>query len=66
MAKTRKSSQAGPAEKIFDRLTVMVVHHELLLNGAHGPLTPAQKAILEEMIRHSKEVADLLRKVLDH
>ena len=64
MAKTRKSSQAGPAEKIFDRLTVLVVNHELLINGTYGPLTPEQKALLTQMIAVSKEVATLLRKLL--
>jgi len=65
MAKTRKSSKAGPAEKIFDRLTVMVVQHELFLGGAYGPVTAAQKAVLDEMVAGSKEIAKLLRKLLE-
>ncbi len=64
MAKTRKSSRAGPAEKIFDRLTVMVVRHELLLGGAYGPVSDKQKAILKQMVEGSKDIAKLLRKLL--
>jgi len=65
MAKTRKTAKAGPAEKIFDRLTVMVVNHELMINGTYGPVTSEQKAVLNEMVVRSKEIAKLLRGLLD-
>ena len=61
----RKSHQAPSVDKIFDRLTILVMSHEMLLSGAHGPLQPAQKALLVEMVGRSKEIADLLREVLD-
>jgi hypothetical protein len=65
MTDARKTGKAGSVEKIFDRLTLLVVHHDMLLAGSHGPLTPEQKAILSEMILRSKEIATLLREVLD-
>jgi hypothetical protein len=65
MAKTRKSSRsAAPVEKIFDRLTVLVVNHELFLNGTYGPVTPQQKAVLKDMVGAAQEIGTLLRKIL--
>lgn len=65
MADVPKASRTASAEKIFDRLTVLVVNHELLLSGAYGPLTAEQKAVLSAMIARSREVADLLREIVD-
>lgn len=65
MADVPKYAGAANAEKIFDRLTVLVVNHELLLTGAYGPLSPEQKAILGDLVVRSREVADLLREMLD-
>jgi hypothetical protein len=65
MARKRKLSKAGPAEKIFDRLTIMVVHHELFLGGAYGPVSAEQETILNEMVAGSKEIASLVRKLLE-
>ncbi|MBI3856149.1 MAG: hypothetical protein HY293_10720 [Planctomycetes bacterium] len=65
MGEARKSSKAGTAEKIYDRLTVLVMNHELLLTGTYGPLTPEQQKILGEMVERSKEVATLMRELLD-
>lgn len=64
MGDSKKSTRAGSVEKIFDRLTVMVVNHELMLNGTFGPLTPEQKAVLTAMIDRSKEIATLLREAM--
>lgn len=65
MAHVPKDAGAANAEKIFDRLTVLVVNHELLLSGAYGPLSAEQKAILGDLVVRSREVADLLREMLD-
>ena len=64
MGNVRKT-KAGSAEKIFDRLTVLVMNHELLLSGAYGPLTPEQKTILADLVQRSKEVATLIREMTD-
>ncbi len=65
MIDIRKSAKAGSVAKIFDRLTVLVLTHDLLLSGAYGPLNPEQKVILSDLVNRSKEVATLVREVLD-
>jgi hypothetical protein len=64
MGNVRKT-KAGSAEKIFDRLTVLVMNHELLLSGTYGPLTAEQKAVLNDLVQGSKEVATLVRELTD-
>ena len=64
MGNVRKT-KPGSAEKIFDRLTVLVMNHELLLSGAYGPLTAQQKTILADLVQRSKEVAALIREMTD-
>jgi hypothetical protein len=61
MGDVRKSAGTGNAEKIFDRLTVLVLNQDLLLNGAHGPLTPEQREVLTTLLKASREAAELLR-----
>jgi len=63
MVDARKSFKPGTAEKIFDRLTVLLMNDELLLNGTYGPLTSEQKKILSEQIARAKDVAALLREM---
>ena len=46
MSDPGKLSKTASSAKIFDRLTVLVVNQELLINGAYGPLTPEAKAVL--------------------
>lgn len=65
MGELRKSARTGNAEKIFDRLTVLVLNQDLLLSGAHGPLTPEQREILTTLLKASREAADLLRELVD-
>lgn len=65
MGDVRKTAKAGSAEKIFDRLTVLALSQELLLNGAYGPVTEEQKAILGKLVGASREAADLLRDLVD-
>ena len=64
MGDARKPSDPAAAEKIFDRLTVLVMHHELLLNGTYGPLNPEQKRILTDLVARSRDIAALLRELL--
>ena len=63
MGEARKAFNPGTAEKIFDRLTVLIMQHELLLNGTHGPLTPEQKKILTDLLARSKDLAALVREL---
>lgn len=65
MGDARKSAKVGSAERIFDRLTVLALSQELLLNGAYGPLTEEQKAVLAKLVNASREAADLLRDLVD-
>jgi hypothetical protein len=65
MVDARKAFKPGVAEKIFDRLTVLLMNDELLLNGTYGPLTAEQKKILGEQVARSKDVAALLREMTD-
>ena len=62
---SRHLRKAGAAEKVFDRLTLLLLNQELLLSGDLGPLTNGQKAVLYDMTCRSKEIATLLRDVLD-
>jgi hypothetical protein len=61
MGDVRKSDKPASMEKIFDRLTLLVMKQEFLLSGAHGPLNEEQKAILADLIQRSHEIANLLR-----
>ena len=63
MGDARKAFNPGTAEKIFDRLTVLVMNHELLLNGAYGPLTPEQKKVVASLLARSKDLATLIREL---
>jgi hypothetical protein len=65
MREVRKSAKARSVEKIFDRLTVLVLSHELLLSGACGPLNLEQRAFITGLVDRSKEVATLLREILE-
>jgi hypothetical protein len=65
MREVHKSAKTRSVEKIFDRLTVLVLSHELLLRGACGPLNPEQKALLGGLVDRSNEIATLLREVLE-
>lgn len=64
MSDPRKAFNAGTAEKIFDRLTVLIMNHELLLQGTYGPLTAEQKKILTDLVARSKDIAALLREFM--
>ena len=65
MSDVPKSAKAASVEKIFDRLTVLNLSHELLLTGAYGPLTPQQTAVLTTLLKASREAADTLRELVD-
>jgi len=60
-----KKTKAGSTEKIFDRLTVLLVNQELLLNGTYGPVTPEQARVLADLVERSRELATLIREVTD-
>lgn len=60
-----KKTKAGPTEKIFDRLTVLLVNQELLLNGTYGPVTAEQAKVLSDLVERSRELATLIRDVTD-
>jgi hypothetical protein len=61
MGDARKTDRAASMEKVFDRLTLLVMRQEFLLSGAHGPLNEEQKAVLGELVKGSHEIAALLR-----
>lgn len=60
-----KTARAGAVEKIFDRLTVLALTQELLLQGTYGPLTEKQKEVLESLMTASRDAARLLRELVD-
>jgi len=64
MGDARKAFNPDPAEKIFDRLTVLIMNHELLLRGSYGPLTDEQKKVLTDLVARSKDIAALLREMM--
>jgi hypothetical protein len=64
MGDPRKAFDPGTAEKIFDRLTVLIMNHELLLRGSYGPLTDEQKKVLADLVARSKDIAALLREMM--
>jgi len=64
MGDARKAFNPGTAEKIFDRLTVLILNHELLLRGTYGPLTAEQKKVLTDLVARSKDIAALLREMM--
>lgn len=64
MGDPRKALNSGTAEKIFDRLTVLIMNHELLLRGDYGPISEDQKKILTDLVARSKDIAALLREIL--
>ena len=63
MGDARKAFNPGTAEKIFDRLTVLMMNHELLLNGTYGPLTAEQKKVVADLLGRSKDLATLIREL---
>jgi hypothetical protein len=64
MGDPRKAFDPGTAEKIFDRLTVLIMNHELLLRGSYGPLSDEQKKVLTDLVARSKDIAALLREMM--
>ena len=64
MGDPRKAFDSGAAEKIFDRLTVLIMNHELLLRGSYGPVTAEQEKVLTDLIARSKDIAALLREMM--
>jgi hypothetical protein len=64
MGEPRRAVNSGTAEKIFDRLTVLIMNHELMLRGTYGPLTDEQKKVLTDLVARSKDIAALLREIL--
>lgn len=65
MGDVRKPSKSGTPEKLFDRLTVLIMNHELLLNGTYGPITPEQRKVLTDLVARSKDIAALVRELTD-
>ena len=63
MGDPRKTFCSGTADKIFDRLTILILNHELLLQGAHGPLTEEQKKVLLDLLAGAKDLAVLIREL---
>src|SRR5690348_2698220 len=61
----RRPGKGWEIERVFDRLTLLLLNQEFMLNQEWGPLTNEQKAVLYDMTCRSKEIAELLRKVLD-
>lgn len=64
MGDPRKAFDPGAAERIFDRLTVLIMNHELLLRGSYGPLTDEQKKVITDLVARSKDIASLLREMM--
>jgi hypothetical protein len=64
MGDPRQAFNPRTAEKILDRLTVLIMNHELLLRGNYGPLTAEQKKILTDLVARSKDIAALLREMM--
>lgn len=64
MGDPRNAFNPATAEKIFDRLTVLIMNHEMLLHGSYGPLTDEQKRILADLLARSKDIAALLREMM--
>ena len=65
MGDARKAFNSGTADKIFDRLTVLIMSQELLLQGSHGPLTDEQKKVLVDLLARAKDIAVLVRELTE-
>jgi len=52
-----------PSDKIFDRLTLLILNQELLLQGVHGPLTEEQKKVVADLLARAKDIAVLVREL---
>ena len=63
MGDVRKTFNPGTVEKIYDRLTVLMMKQELLLNEAYGPLSPEQKKVMAVLLGQSKDLAALMREL---
>jgi hypothetical protein len=49
--------------EIADSLTILLGYHELLLDGALGPLTERQRSALMDLADRSRRLVILLREV---
>ena len=56
-----KAFGPGMADKMFDRLTLLIMNQELLLRGIHGPLTEEQKNVVADLLARTKDIAVLVR-----
>ena len=65
MGDARKAFNPGTIDKIFDRLTVLIMSQELLLQGTHGPLTEKQKQVLVDLLARAKDIAVLVRELTE-
>lgn len=65
MGELPKTGRAGTAEKIFDRLTVLALTQDLLLQGTYGPLNEKQQQVLADLLAASRDAARLLREFVD-
>jgi hypothetical protein len=63
MGDPRKTFFSGKADQIFDRLTILILNQELLLQGVHGPLTEEQKKALTDLLARAKDITVLLREL---
>ena len=52
-----------PCDKIFDRLTVLIMNQELLLQGVHGPLSQEQRKVVADLLARAKDIAVLIREL---
>lgn len=65
MGDARKAFNPGTIDKIFDRLTILIMSQELLLQGTHGPLTEKQKQVLIDLLARAKDIAVLVRELTE-
>jgi len=63
MGDVRKPFDPGAVERILDRLTVMIMSNEMLLNGFYGPLSPEQKKVLSDLLAQAKDLTVLIREL---
>jgi hypothetical protein len=59
----RKAFDPDTADKVVDRLTVLIMNQELLLQGVHGPLTEEQKKVVVDLLARAKDIAVLIREL---
>jgi len=59
----KKAFSPETADKIVDRLTILIMNQELLLQGVHGPLTEEQRKVVADLLARAKDIAVLIREL---